>query len=201
MIDRFLDEVSKASLRAKKAGSPLLLIVFCHGVEGYYLCLDNSDRRRGLGIVRLKAALEPGISVTLFTTACFSGGWAITPELNITTLAAAKPDNESFSWPVSNSIGRACGSVFAGATISALSDASTPLLGHSSAEEQGSRSEIPGTDDTCLQPEEPTELQTKTYNEFCRAVTNVVGAWGFSRLLYNGFRFSAQNDDWEFSWT
>ncbi|KAK0713107.1 hypothetical protein B0T26DRAFT_677484 [Lasiosphaeria miniovina] len=97
MIDRFLDEVSKASLRAKKARSSLLLIVFCHGIEGHYLCLDNGDRRRGLSIVRLKAALEPGVFVTLFTTACFSGGWAITPELNITTLAAATPDASGFS--------------------------------------------------------------------------------------------------------
>lgn len=52
-------------------------------------------------------------------------------------------------------MGRACGSVFAGATISALSDASTPLLG------QGSSSEAPTAGETCLQPKEPTETQAE----------------------------------------
>ncbi|KAK3349124.1 hypothetical protein B0T25DRAFT_481571 [Lasiosphaeria hispida] len=195
MIDRFLSEVNEASLRAKNSGYPLLLMVFCHGVEGYYLCLNNGTRHKGISIVQLKAALQPGVSVTLFTTACFSGGWAVTPELNTTTMAAAKPDDKSISWRLSSSIGRACGSVFAGATISALSDASTPLLG------QGSSSEAPTADETCLQPREPTEMQVEMYNEFCRSITDVLGARGFSRILSRDFTFSAQDDKWEYSWT
>ncbi|KAK4143418.1 uncharacterized protein C8A04DRAFT_12323 [Dichotomopilus funicola] len=194
MNDRFLSEVNEASLRAKKSGYPLLLMVFCHDVQGHYLCLDNGTRKKGISIVRLKAALEPGVSVTLLTTACFSGGWAVTPELNTTTMAAAQPEGESISWQMSSSMGRACGSVFAGATISTLSDASTPLLG------QGSSSEAP-TGETCLQPEEPTALQTETYNEFCRSITDVLGARGLSGLLSDDFTFSAQDDKWEYSWT
>ncbi|KAK3348584.1 hypothetical protein B0T25DRAFT_503297 [Lasiosphaeria hispida] len=195
MIDRFLSEVNEASLRAKNSGYPLLLMVFCHGIEGHNLCLDNGTRHKGISIVQLKAALEPGVSVTLFTTACFSGGWAVTPELNITTMAAAKPDNESISWRLSRSMRRACGSVFAGATISALSDASTPLLG------EGCSSEAPAANETCLQPEEPTEMQAETYNEFCRSITDVLGGRGFSRILSKDFSFSAQDDKWEYSWT
>ncbi|KAK3345882.1 hypothetical protein B0T25DRAFT_459912 [Lasiosphaeria hispida] len=131
MIEKFLDKVTRASaasLRAKHAGCPLLLMIFCHGIAGHYLCLDNGTRHKGVSIVWLKAALEPGVSVTLFTTACYSGGWAVTPELNITTMAAADPDSLSISWQLSNSMGRACGSAFAGATISALSGASTHCL-------------------------------------------------------------------------
>ncbi|KAK0646859.1 hypothetical protein B0T16DRAFT_375864 [Cercophora newfieldiana] len=195
MMDRFLSEVNQASLRAKKSGHPLLLMVFCHGIEGHYLCLDNGTRHKGISIVRLKGALEPGVSVTLFTIACYSGGWAVTPELNTTTMAAAKPCGESISWPVSGSMRRACGSVFAGATIFALSDASTPLLGENIS------SEAPATDETCLQPTEPTKIQTETYNEFCRSITNVLGDRGFSRALSRDFQFSAQNDNWEYSWS
>ncbi|KAK3360824.1 hypothetical protein B0T24DRAFT_123681 [Lasiosphaeria ovina] len=204
MIDRFLNEVNEASLRAKKSGCPLLLMVFCHGIDNHYLCLDNGARHKGISIVQLKAALEPYVSVTLFTTACFSGGWVVTPELNITTMAAAKPDDTSISWRVSGSMKRACGSVFAGATIASLSDASTPLLlgqGSSSGEPITVNPDYFADDDTCLQPTEPTEMQTKTYNEFCRSIKDVLGARGFSRILSRNFTFSAQNDNWEYSWT
>ncbi|KAK0715934.1 hypothetical protein B0H67DRAFT_645620 [Lasiosphaeris hirsuta] len=151
MIDKFLSEVNKASLRAKNSGCPLLLMVFCHGIDGHYLCLDNGTRHKGISIVQLKAALDPGVSVILFTTAYYSGGWAVTPELNNTTMAAMKHDDHSVSWRLSSSMGRACGSVFAGATISALSDASTPLLG------QDSSSEVLAIGEAYIQPQEPTE--------------------------------------------
>ncbi|KAK0732504.1 hypothetical protein B0T21DRAFT_313638 [Apiosordaria backusii] len=55
--------------------------------------------------------------------------------------------------------------------------------------------------ETCLQPEEPTEVQAQTYNEFCRSITDVLGARGFSRILSRDFSFSAQDDNWEYSWT
>lgn len=75
IIDRFLSEVNKALFRAKKSCYPLLLIVFYHGLEGLYdLLLDNGTQYKGLSIVRLKVALEPGVSVSLFTTAYYSGG-------------------------------------------------------------------------------------------------------------------------------
>jgi len=197
MIDRFLREVKEASLRAKRRNCPLLLMVFCHGIEGHYLCLDNGTRNKGMSIVRLKSALEPGVSVTLLTTACFSGGWAVTPELNATTMVAANCDDESLSWPVSPSGKRACGSMFVGATILALSDASTPLL----RERGSSNLEAPVTEETCLQPSEPTDRQTETFNEFCRSITNTLEARGFSRVFSEDFRFSAQDDKWEYSWT
>ena len=39
---------------------------------------------------------------------------AVTPELDTTTMAATQPDDKSMSWRLSSSMGRACGSVFAG---------------------------------------------------------------------------------------
>jgi len=79
VIDRFPDEVRKASVRARRNGCALLIMVFCHGIEGHILLLDSGNRRKGLRIVRLKTVLEPGVSVTLLKTACYSGGWAVTP--------------------------------------------------------------------------------------------------------------------------
>ncbi|KAK3357625.1 hypothetical protein B0T25DRAFT_622373 [Lasiosphaeria hispida] len=74
MIERFLEEAKKASIRARQNGCPLLLMVFCHGIQGHYLCLNNGSQNKGLSIVRLQAVLDPNIKVALFTTACYSGG-------------------------------------------------------------------------------------------------------------------------------
>ncbi|KAK3360691.1 hypothetical protein B0T25DRAFT_621586 [Lasiosphaeria hispida] len=196
MIERFLEEVEKASIRARQIGCPLLLMVFCHGIKGHYLCLDNGTQNKGLSIVRLQGVLDPNIKVALFTTACYSSGWALSTDLNITAMTAAKPDNESVSWRVSESIGRACGSMFASAAISALTEASTPLL----ASDAGSQ-EATAEADMSLQPEEPTKQQTETYNEFCRTITTTLQPeWEF-RIFGEDFHFSAQNDEWEWSWT
>ncbi|KAK3338603.1 hypothetical protein B0T25DRAFT_508455 [Lasiosphaeria hispida] len=196
MIDKFLDEVRQAAARAKRSNCPLLLMVFCHGIENFELCLDNGTRHKGLSIVRLKEALEPGVRVTLLSTACYSGGWVVDPDFNTTTMAAADAEGQSISWPLSASMGRACGSVFAGAIINTLSGVSTPLLPRDEA------SAAPETEERLgLQPEDPTEAQTDTYNEFCRTVTTTLGARGISSALLKGFRFSAQNDQWEYTWT
>ncbi|KAK3384846.1 hypothetical protein B0H63DRAFT_559572 [Podospora didyma] len=157
MIDRFLEEIRAASLRAKAAQCPLLLFVFCHGIEGHSLILDNGQRNKGLSITRVKVALEPGASVTLFTTACYSGGWAVSPDLNITSMCAASGNEQSVAWVTSTSVGRACGSIFAGATIAALSKISTPLL----TRNEGVVESLPN-EAMDLQPEDPTDVQTET---------------------------------------
>ncbi|KAJ5801556.1 uncharacterized protein N7518_003624 [Penicillium psychrosexuale] len=60
----------------------------------YHLLLDDGKRSRGLSIITLKGVLEPGARVTLVTTACYSGGWAIIPELNSTAITAAGAEEE-----------------------------------------------------------------------------------------------------------
>ncbi|KAK3361310.1 hypothetical protein B0T24DRAFT_684976 [Lasiosphaeria ovina] len=50
MVDRFLDEVSKAAARAEDK-HPILLMVFCHGSDDHRLLLDHacySNFRYGL---------------------------------------------------------------------------------------------------------------------------------------------------------
>ncbi|KAK0701736.1 hypothetical protein B0T26DRAFT_744763 [Lasiosphaeria miniovina] len=161
MIDRFLDEVSKAAARAK-GEHPILLMVFCHA--------------------------------TLIVTVCYSGGWVVAPDVNSAALAAATSNDVALSFPVSASLGRVCGSLFARAIIDTLSRASSPLL------TQEARKELDDSEGSeSIQPEEPTKIQTETYNEFCRSVTTVHKARGVPDTLTEGFCFSAQDDQWTFS--
>jgi hypothetical protein len=59
MIDEFLNAVKKVSELAKQEGAPLLLFVFCRGLQGHQLQLLLNDGNRGsLSIVRLKEFIE-----------------------------------------------------------------------------------------------------------------------------------------------
>ncbi|KAJ5530828.1 hypothetical protein N7527_004221 [Penicillium freii] len=203
MIDRFLLEARLASELAKRTGAPLLLLVFCHGLSNYHLCLNDNDQSKGLSILALKAVLEPGARITLVTTACYSGGWATTPELNITSMAAAgerqiDPQEElqnalSNAWGASLSVGRTCGSIFASTLFQTLSSATSPLL--------DARESSDASDPLSLQPEEPNDQQTLSYNSFCQSILdtcqNSVTRLGDMQC----FTFSAQDDRWEYSWT
>ncbi|KAK0718384.1 hypothetical protein B0T26DRAFT_752312 [Lasiosphaeria miniovina] len=82
MIDRFLDEVSKAAARAK-GEHPMLLVVFCHGSDDYRLLLDSGNSGKGFSIVRLKGA-SGNARATLLVAACYSGGWVVAPDFNST---------------------------------------------------------------------------------------------------------------------
>ncbi|CAG8417283.1 unnamed protein product [Penicillium salamii] len=203
MIDRFLLEAKLASELAKRTGAPLLLLVFCHGLSNHHLCLNGDDQSKGLSILALKAVLEPGARITLVTTACYSGGWATTPDLNITSMTAAgeghidpKVDLQnglSNAWGTSQSVGRTCGSIFASTLFQALSSATSPLL---DAGEPSNASDPPS-----LQPEEPNDQQTLSYNSFCQSILdtcqNSVTRLGDKQY----FTFSAQDDKWDYSWT
>lgn len=83
----------------------------------------------------------PDVLATVITTSCYSGGWAIQPNVNMIILIAAGPEkfeqdfeeskletDISKSWPLSNSISRACGSIFASTLIQSLTASITPLL-------------------------------------------------------------------------
>ena len=198
MIHRFLSEAKRASELAKRTQAPLLLLIFCHGLPNHHLCLDDGNRSKGLSILSLKGVLEPGALITLVTTACYSGGWATTPDLNTTTITAAGASRNleeglSNAWNASQSIGRTCGSIFASTMFQTLSSVTSPLLDpHHSSQ---------SSDQGTLQPDEPTDEQTLSYNSFCLSVLdtcqNKVTRFGSSQY----FTFSAQDDAWEYSWT
>ncbi|KAJ5607181.1 hypothetical protein N7537_003800 [Penicillium hordei] len=212
MIDQFLIEARRASELAKRMSAPLLLIIFCHGLPDFHLLLNNGDTKRGLSMVRLRGVLELGVRVTLITTACHSGGWATSPDFNHTTMAAADETSTkqgmSNAWGISQSIGRSCGSVFASTLVQSLSSAASPLL-DPRERSQPSRSlrtkpllHAEGSEEIqTLQPEEPDEIQTLTYNAFCHSIWEVCEHRVTRLWSEQGFRFSAQNDEWDFSWT
>ncbi|KAJ5333027.1 uncharacterized protein N7506_006810 [Penicillium brevicompactum] len=203
MIDRFLSEARLASELAKRTEAPLLLLVFCHGHSNYHPCLNDDNQSKGLSILALKAVLDPGARITLVTTACYSGGWATTPDLNITSMAAASerhldPQEDyrralSNAWGPSLSVGRTCGSIFASTLFQTLSSATSPLL--------DARESSNASDPLSLQPEEPNDQQTLTYNSFCQSVLDTCqnSVTRLGDMQY--FTFSARDDKWDFSWT
>lgn len=201
MIDRFLQEVRRASEQAKQQDAPLLLLIFCHGHTSLELLLNDGDHKNGLSVVRLKGVLELGVRVTLITTACYSGGWVTIPDLNSTAIVAAAEGDLSNAWPTSDTMGRACGSVFASTLIDTLCSASSPLVANADG-----RPSIPALEleaklqDSPLQPRDPDEQQTQTYNAFCHSILET--CQGIYRLWsQQSFSFSAQDDMWEYSWT
>ncbi|CAI7612832.1 unnamed protein product [Penicillium bialowiezense] len=99
----------------------------------------------------------------------------------------------SNAWGASLSVAQTCGSIFAGALFQTLSSASSPLL---DAPESSNAS-----DPLSLQPDDPNDQQTLSYNSFCQSVLdtcqNTVTRLGDKQC----FTFSAQDDKWEYSWT
>ncbi|RSM15962.1 hypothetical protein CEP52_000423 [Fusarium oligoseptatum] len=105
-------------------------------------------------------------------------------------LAAADGDTESNAWQQSKSLGRTAGSIFASSVIAALTSTTSPLLGEEDAPEE-----------QLLQPDEPTERQTTTYNAFCQHILDVCRDQVTRHWSQQFFTFSAQNDNWDHSWT
>ncbi|KAH7328807.1 hypothetical protein B0I35DRAFT_418404 [Stachybotrys elegans] len=201
MIETFVTKVKHASILAKRMDAPLLLLVFCHGLENYELLLDN---KRGLKIPDLKGAIEPGCRITLVTTACYSGGWIVDPSFNYTTLAAADEDEQSISWLKSMSLDRFCGSIFASIIIDTLVDVTSPLLedreATSSAENmQPEKPHLTYYGQEILQPEKPSARQTQTYNQFCRNILAVCRSRMNGLWDQQAFTFDAQDDAWEYT--
>ncbi|KAL2760219.1 hypothetical protein ACRALDRAFT_1067179 [Sodiomyces alcalophilus JCM 7366] len=202
MIDRFVSEVRAASVRAKQQNAPLLLLVFCHGLPNFTLLLDHEEEERGLIVERLAKTIEPGCRATLYSTACYSGGWVARNltdpshiPLNAAMRAAADSLGTSNAWQRSLSIGRYCGPVFASALIETLTSASSPLIDGPDGNDAGN------TVTPTLQPEKPDAEQTMTYNAFCRSVLDICENRVRRLWPHQGFTFNAQDDKWADSWT
>ncbi|KAJ5834808.1 hypothetical protein N7447_000834 [Penicillium robsamsonii] len=200
MIDRVLSEAKWASELAKRHEAPLLLLFFCHGLPNHHFLLNDGNSHKGLSIVNLKGVLEPSVRVTLLSTACYSGGWITTPELNLTAMTAADGNDDpaagtSNAWGASQSIGRTCGSVFVSTLLETLSSATSPLL-----EDCGLDTSLSDPQQS-LQPDNPNSFQTLSYNSFCHSVWSTC-ADRITRLgSSQNFQFGAQDDAWEYSWT
>lgn len=210
MVETFLEEIKEA-IRLAKATTPpcpIVLFIFGHGTESLGVFLDytkpTEDPKALLMLENIEALMQPDVPVTTITTACFSGGWAIQQDVNMTISTAAgawecpslKPDggvSDTFlskSWNSSDSVGRHCGSIFATTLVNSLCSSTSPLLAKNS-----SAGEASNRDSVSLQPKAPTSLQAKTYNEFCRTIADTLK--NTTRLAdQHEFRFAAQDDEW-----
>ncbi|EPE27324.1 hypothetical protein GLAREA_03239 [Glarea lozoyensis ATCC 20868] len=137
LLERFLATLKSEIGEADKLGVPVLVLIFGHGEEdtsGISIgCEENGHYK--LNKSMLASVLNPKVQTTLLSTSCYSGGWVIHPNLsnhfdtkpalNLTIITAAGNENESLSWPVSQTAGRqAGGSVFATCLLEAIYTAS-----------------------------------------------------------------------------
>ena len=192
LLRTFLATLETKCDQARAENHPVMVFIFGHGhktTKG--VCLG--PKGHWLEIDDFRTAIGNGVDITVVSTACFSGGWSVHPQLNVTTTTAAGPMLTSESWAASGSIGRYCGSIYATSLIQSLSDASSPLVEREEAERpiltRG------------LQPDQPEQLQVETYNEFARTIHRTL-LTRVDRLGYkHEIHFSAQDDEWEASWT
>ncbi len=106
LLQDFLDHVKAECRIAAEKRQPVLLLIFGHGdKDGYGISIggggdpDNAPRLRHQHLEISTRGLN--ISITLLTTACYSGGWLIQPGLNISALTAADSESESWAWKAS----------------------------------------------------------------------------------------------------
>ncbi|KAH8688470.1 hypothetical protein BGZ61DRAFT_533247 [Ilyonectria robusta] len=92
LVSTLVTEVQAACALAAKSTppSPIVLMLFGHGTRSLGIYLDYSKQKSNdealLRIDRLQAAIDPRANITFITTAYYSGGSAICPDLNKRTL-------------------------------------------------------------------------------------------------------------------
>ncbi|KAI9811819.1 MAG: hypothetical protein M1832_000672 [Thelocarpon impressellum] len=199
----FLDALRRENELSMRNNEPLLLLVFGHGLEetsAVWLAANpdpaemvrspESDQHRWLHISEVKAIVASNPKVTLFSTACYSGGWAVTPDLSISALTAAGPAQQSESCCESGSTGRCCGSIF----MSAFVEAAKQEAENMSAAEQNVAAVGPAGKSTSDAVKRETAA---TYADFVGSIHDAlvtrVDRFGTGHQI----QFSAQEDDWE----
>ena len=190
--DVTMEVLRKECQIAKSTRAPVLLLLFGHGDKD--ICGVELGEESVLRIDDVRSVVGDDIGLTVISTACFSGGWSASTFLNAATSTAAGPTVVSESWGASPSVRsrRYCGSIYASALISALSDASSPLVGPPNED-----SSISGS----IQPHAPTAIQTESFNEFARSIHDTLLDIDPRYGDKHEISFSAQDDDWETSWT
>jgi hypothetical protein len=127
LLERFLKTVEDECKAAVKANQIVLLLVFGHGdAKSYGVTIGSNSNTEfnevlapRLKINRLKVAIGKKTKCTLLMTSCYSGGWAMQPDLNLTIIAATGPTAQSHSWNTSSSRGFS-GSIVASAIRDAI---------------------------------------------------------------------------------
>ncbi|OIW28848.1 hypothetical protein CONLIGDRAFT_394132 [Coniochaeta ligniaria NRRL 30616] len=171
LLPGFLMSVKNELSNSNRGERNLILLVFGHGdLDTKAITIGG----RSLEISTLESLIPRNSKVTLITTACYSGGWAASTLLDITTAYAAEMNMPSYSWAASESIGRMGGSVFASSIIKTLAD----------------NSEHPQINTT-----------SPTYHHFAKLTAENMQCLHKGIFLRSGLAFSAQDDNWAASWS
>jgi hypothetical protein len=195
----FLQISKDCANEARQRKVPLVVFIFSHGEVDHRVLMGKNQNGDDLWvhIDEFRAAIGLAVDFTVISTACFSGGWITHKMLNATASSAAGDDGRlvySGSWNESKSIGRYCGSIYASTLIQVLSDESSPLLRENQQLHlQGS----PGS----LQSSSNNAPVAKAFNEFAWTVQETLAQRIDRTWNMHEFHFSAQNDEWETSWT
>ncbi|KAL8902802.1 MAG: hypothetical protein Q9207_004375 [Kuettlingeria erythrocarpa] len=206
LLANFLSAVKAECDVARELDQPVLVLLFGHGDQtskGVYLGVDPSGPKPTYPLLEMEAfreAMGVGVAVTVVSTACFSGGWAVNPRLNATTLAGAAPGlskvdpkyitGVSESWTASESLSRSCGSIYATAIIKALTSEDVPFL-----EERATAESSKEADDRASEND-----RASTYGRFCENLYRILFTQVDNWAAVHDIRFSAQDDEWGMEW-
>ena len=201
LAERFLSTLKKACQEARESNRPVLIVVCAHGAskKSSSFNIGGAGDPKNAPVVTIdqfKIALGNrrfNTRVCLITTSCYGGGWAINPNLNITSMHAQPWWVESLAWPMSGTgNNRYCGSPF----VSGIADTLLRLT-------------LKG-----IGTEEMEEFrQLPTYAGFITTVRDAVRKLDSRQLGTIGTRgrddyewvhnptFSAQDDEWEMAYT
>lgn len=199
LLERFCSALRDACHEASQEDRPVLVLIFTHAENGKYTLLmgGDGDPQNGnrLNMESFKQAIgSKGLKrgLCLLTTACHGGGWAINPDLNITTVAATVAATvagqpswpETLSWPVSGTANRRlCHSGYA-------RDIAKSLL----------RLTIEG-----FTPDEDEITEMPMYEDFISIVSEAIQKAELKHITSDNMSsdsinqpmFAARNDDWE----
>ncbi|KAI9784487.1 MAG: hypothetical protein M1839_002144 [Geoglossum umbratile] len=191
LLERFLATVRSECNIACEQKQSVFLLIFGHGMEGTYGIAIGGDctsyHAPLLTVNSLKQAIGSTVEVGMLLTSCYSGGWVIQPQLNVTVMTAAGPKEESESWSKSESSGCALGSIYASAVVQALFKMKYP-----------SATQYQGT--PLWESLQQQEITSSTFAEFARVIYRTLVDDVDSLGQLHDVRFSAQDDAWETEW-
>ena len=191
LLEDFLRTFQEECRLAASLGQPLLLMIFGLGdPKTYGVAIGGAGApplAPRLKISQIAACLRGlDVSLTLLLTSCYSGGWVLQPELNISAFTAAGPLKRSRAWDTSLG-GRSHGSFYATAVREAFirmeDEKATQIHPHRPSESLD------------------VEASSATYAELTKVI--------HSTLLYeidpefapdDDVHFLAQDDKWEMEW-
>ncbi|KAI9779312.1 MAG: hypothetical protein M1839_007420 [Geoglossum umbratile] len=189
--ERFLATVRSECNIAREQKQSVFLLIFGHGAKGTYGIAIGGERESYhaplLTVNLLKQAIGFGVDVGMLLTSCFSGGWVIQPQLNVTAMTAAGPKQKSESWSKGESSGRASGSIYASAVIQALFKMENP-----------SATQFQDTSPSESLPQR--EISSSSFAEFARVIYRTLVDDVDSLGQCHDIGFSAQDDAWETEW-